>query len=180
MKSLVIYTHPYEKSFNAAILDKVLSCEEEPDLIDLYRDGFNPVMSREDLGLYNQGGSSDPLVRNYQSRIAAVGRLIFIFPVWWYDAPAMLRGFFDKVLLRDFAFDDRDGFRGLLEKDVVLITTSGDRTLGIQEPLKSLFIEHLFKSIGIKKVTWMNCETVQDDPAGREQFLAKITGELML
>ncbi|MDC7241176.1 MAG: NAD(P)H-dependent oxidoreductase [Spirochaetales bacterium] len=180
MKTLVIYTHPYEKSFNAAILDRVLSCLDEPDLIDLYADKFNPVMSREDLSVYSHGASKDPKVEKYQKRIAAAERLVFIFPIWWYDAPAMLRGFFDKVLLKDFAFDDSTGFDGLLDHEVLLFTTSGDRTAGIEGAVRPLFVEHLFSSIGCERIQWLNCEAVQDDHRLRKEFLDRVTDALKL
>ncbi len=175
MKTLVIYAHPYEKSFCAAILKECLAAlKDGDDVIDLYGDGFDPVMSREELGLYSRGGYTDPLVREYQKKIAAAGRLVFIFPIWWYDAPAILRGFFDKVMLKDFAFDDSSDFDGLLSHKTLLITSSGDRNSGIQGAVRPLFMEHLFPSIGIKDVMWMNCETVQEDEAARRRFLEDV------
>ena len=32
-------------------------------------------------------------------------RLIFIFPVWWNDAPAIIKGFIDKVMKKQFAYN---------------------------------------------------------------------------
>ena len=174
MKTLVIYAHPYEKSFCSAILAECLSTLGTADLIDLYKDGFNPVMSREELGLYSRGGFRDPLVKEYQEKIAANRRLVFIFPIWWYDAPAILRGFFDKVLLKDFAFDDSTGFDGLLNHEALLITSSGDKNSGIEGAVRPLFLDHLFPSIGIKDAKWMNCETVQEDEEARIRFLEDV------
>ncbi len=178
MNSLIIYAHPYKESFCAGILSRCLSCLDSADLIDLYEDGFNPVMSGEELALYNKGESKDPLVPLYQKKIAAAGRLIFIFPVWWYDAPAILKGFFDKVLLKDFAFDDSNGFDGLLNQEVLLITTSGDKNTGIEKAVKPLFLDHLFPSVGLTNCRWLNCETVQEAPSSREGFLEEVARAL--
>ena len=174
MSLLLIYAHPYEQSFCAAVLDRCLTRHKQADVIDLYKDNFNPVMTRDELGKYSRGGYSDPLVEVYQKKIAAAERLVFIFPIWWYDAPAILKGFFDKVLLKDFAFDDSDGFRGLMDQEVLLITASGDRNAGIEEAVRPLFMEHLFPSIGIKDAKWLNCETVQEDAAARGRFLEEV------
>ncbi|MFB8734752.1 NAD(P)H-dependent oxidoreductase [Bacillus sp. SL00103] len=42
--------------------------------------------------------------KNYQEKLNQSTELIFIFPVWWWDLPAILKGFIDKVMLRGFAF----------------------------------------------------------------------------
>ena len=45
-KTTIIYAHPYEKSFNHAILERVQALldakGQEYRLIDLHADGFNP------------------------------------------------------------------------------------------------------------------------------------------
>lgn len=59
MATTVIYAHPYEGSFNHAILQetqKLLAAKNEAcRVIDLYAEGFNPVYSKEELALFNQG-----------------------------------------------------------------------------------------------------------------------------
>ena len=32
-------------------------------------------------------------------------RRIFIFPVWWNDTPAIIKGFIDKVMKKQFAYN---------------------------------------------------------------------------
>ena len=99
MKTTIIYGHPYDKSFNRAILHDVLQCVgEEGCLIDLIKDGFNPVMSEEDLRLHGEGRSNDPLVMKYNRILDNTDRAIFIFPIWWYDMPAVMRGFMDRFI----------------------------------------------------------------------------------
>jgi putative NADPH-quinone reductase len=52
MRVLVIYCHPVETSYNAALHHSVLeglrSAGHEVDDCDLYAEGFNPVLSREE------------------------------------------------------------------------------------------------------------------------------------
>ena len=62
------------------------------ELIDLYEDGFNPVYTKEELALFNKGQALDPLVLKYQESLASCDRLIMIFPIWWADMPAIVKG----------------------------------------------------------------------------------------
>ena len=81
----IIYAHPYEQSFNHAILQRVRELLESKGeaykLIDLYADGFNPAYTKEELALFNQGKALDPLVLHYQEILKKTDRLIFIFPI---------------------------------------------------------------------------------------------------
>ncbi len=65
MNNTVIYAHPYDRSFNYAILDAVIqsidSHGEKHTVIDLCKDKFDPVMSAEDLRSYMKGKTNDPL-----------------------------------------------------------------------------------------------------------------------
>ncbi len=48
-------------------------------------------------------------------RIQSADALVFIFPLWWYSLPAMLKGYFDKVI--NFKFNG--------EKKLLWITLAG-------------------------------------------------------
>src|SRR4051794_27417862 len=56
MKVLVVYCHPCEQSFNAAVRDAAIDILEkrgqEVHLVDLYAAGFDPVMSMEEWHRY--------------------------------------------------------------------------------------------------------------------------------
>ncbi len=106
---LIIYAHPdREKSHNAAVLRFVRETLEakgaQYGLIDLYAEGFQPVLSAEE---YAGGKAVDAKVAECQQKIAGAERLIFIYPIWWYGAPAMLKGFFDRVFTPGFAYNFR-------------------------------------------------------------------------
>ena len=92
----IIYAHPYDQSFNYGILRRVQQLLDEKgekyQLIDLYADGFNPAYTKEELALFNQGKALDPLVLHYQELLKTTNRLIFIFPIWWADMPAIVKG----------------------------------------------------------------------------------------
>jgi putative NADPH-quinone reductase len=71
MKTLIIYAHPYDKSFNHAIFTKVQQIlkarKEEFPAIDLYWDNFNPAYDARELSLFKAGKTSDPNVKNIKS-----------------------------------------------------------------------------------------------------------------
>lgn len=130
MKTTIIYAHPYEESFNHAILSKEINLfsKKNHDLtvIDLYKDEFNPVFSKKELHLFHEGKTSDSLVRKYQKILQKTDQLVFIFPIWWNEAPAIITGFINKVMTPDFAYHDMShGIKGLLNsiRDVTVITT---------------------------------------------------------
>lgn len=102
-KILIIYAHPDPGSFNAAIKHRIQSVlvasNIQHQVIDLYDINYNPVLSREEL----KGFVPDE-TKAFQKRIAESTDIIFIFPVFWFRAPAMLEGFIDKVFIPGFAY----------------------------------------------------------------------------
>ena len=80
------------------------------EIADLYADGFNPALSREELAVYNQGGVLDPLVKRYQQQVPSARRLILICPIWWNDIPPARRAadVSDKVMLIGFLDHQRE------------------------------------------------------------------------
>ena len=82
----IVFAHPWNRSFNKAILDKVVEkldeTREKYTIIDLNKDKFNPVMTEEELSLYSQGKSIDPLVEKYQEILKNTDELVLVFPIW--------------------------------------------------------------------------------------------------
>ena len=167
-KTTIIYAHPYEKSFNQAILERVQALldakGQEYRLIDLYADGFNPVYTKEELALFREGKALDPLVLQYQQALKDSRRLIFIFPIWWADMPAIVKGFLDKVLLRTFAYmENRVGLlEGRLDIDEALvISTSTAPTFYLKfvcgNVITKAMLGHTLKGVGVRRRRWVNC-----------------------
>ena len=51
--------------------------------IDLYADGFSPIMTRDTLADDRSGHTDDPLVKRYIKMLQRTDRAIYIFPIWW-------------------------------------------------------------------------------------------------
>lgn len=186
MKTTIILAHPWHGSFNKAIMDttikKLKQKKKDYQIIDLNKDGFNPVLEEADLALFSKGQTSDEQVKKYQSMIKDTDELIFIFPVWWFDVPAILKGFIDKVMLKNFAYTEGStGLKGLLThiKKTTVISTSEFPTWYLVlingNPIGRTFIRSTLAGIGLKKVKWLNSGmTSTGKDATRKKFLKRV------
>ncbi|MBU3144018.1 NAD(P)H-dependent oxidoreductase [Clostridium sp. CF012] len=187
MKATIILAHPWHGSFNKSITDTVvLSYQQknkEYQIIDLNKDNFDPVLRESELALYSKGGHKDVNVKKYQDMLKESDELVFIFPIWWYSLPAILKGFLDKVMLRNFAYsEEKYRLKGLLDniKKTVVITTSQAPTWYLKfivgNPIQRTFIGGTLKSVGLKNVKWLNNDyTTTGTDKSRKQFLEKVS-----
>ena len=178
----VIFSHPWDGSFNKAILDQVVKkldeTKEKYTVIDLNKDAFNPVMTEKELSLYSQGKSIDPLVLKYQEILKNTDELILIFPVWWMSMPAILKGFFDKVMLRGFAYESgKYGIKGLLSiKSAKMITTAeAPKFLLNIMGFGMMMRKANLGGVGIKNTKWIHYSLrVKGKDEDRKKFLEKV------
>ena len=112
MRILVIYAHPVETSFHAALHARVVAAlraaGHEVDDCDLYAENFNPVLSREERINYHDTAVNQAPVKAYVERLQRADALVFCFPVWCFGLPAILKGWFDRVLMPGVSFDISD------------------------------------------------------------------------
>lgn len=176
----IVFTHPWHGSFNKAIQDVITSKLKEENkeftIIDLPKDNFNPVLSEKELSVYNKGEYLDPLVGKYQEILSKTTEIIFIFPIWWGTCPAILKGFFDKVLLFGFAYNYENGWNTLLKINKgVVITTSQGETARFKRAIEDIFIPDMLNSVGINNVKWVNNDnTSLGTNEERTEFLKQI------
>ncbi|MGL4728346.1 MAG: NAD(P)H-dependent oxidoreductase, partial [Bosea sp. (in: a-proteobacteria)] len=101
MRILLVYCHPCTESFGAALRDTASAAltlaGHEVDLIDLYAEGFDPVMGASERRGYHTPGDIEVPVADHLARLRQAEGLIFIYPTWWYGPPAMLKGWLDRV-----------------------------------------------------------------------------------
>ena len=178
MKTLVVFDHPYtadasenephNRSFSAALCEQIckkeLSEGNEIDLIDLAKDDFNPVMSKEDLANWRKGAPMNNQVANYQQRMLAADCIVFIFPIWWELMPAGTKGFLDKVYAKNILYTQlEDGVtmktRLKPNVEVVAVTTMGTPKLlyrlVFKKPVVKALGLGLCRKTGIKKFRWI-------------------------
>jgi len=136
MNVLIVHCHPEPHSFNAALtevaMDTLAAQGHDVTLADLYAEGFDPVerpdhyVHRHDTDVFlplneqrhafdNKGLSAD--VAREIERLEDADLVIVQFPLWWHAQPAMLKGWFDRVMVYGGLYSgsrryDRGHFRG--------------------------------------------------------------------
>lgn len=110
---MVIYAHPVPESFCAALHARVIGTLKSKDLqidsCNLYAEEFPAVMSMEERRAYHDETINCNSVKLYVERLQAADSLVFVFPVWNFGYPAILKGFFDRVFLPGVSFKLVDG-----------------------------------------------------------------------
>ena len=184
MNVLIIHTHPNPNSFNHAILEQVEQGLKDGNhsytVIDLYADNFNPVLvynaqiKRRDL-------VNDEETAHYRELIKQADHLIFIYPIWWYGAPAMLKGFIDRVFVSGFAYTSTGKLpKGLFtDKSAWVIYTIDSPSWFVKLFRKSIEWKVMKKAVlnfcGVKNIKrTMLADVKNSNLAGRQKWLELI------
>ena len=133
MNVFIVYAHPSEDSFTRHVRDKFIEGLETAGhsylLSDLYKMGFQTDISEAEYLREANYDLDAPLpedVMAEQSKINSCEAIVFIYPVFWTEAPAKLVGWFDRVWTYGFAYAKRkhtsNQVRGMkqLEKALVI------------------------------------------------------------
>ena len=112
MKVLYLYCHPLPESFHASLRVEALAglkrAGHEVDLLDLYAEGFDPVLSEDGRRHYHDENRNRVGLESLVARLQAADALVVQFPTWCFGLPAMLKGFFDRLFMPGVAFDLSD------------------------------------------------------------------------
>ena len=115
MHAYVVFAHPTRQSFSGAVLEAL--CRGLADgghtfeVGDLYAMGFRPDMTLAEYQreMNVRGDRADsPLPKDVEQEHRKISRadgMAFVFPLWWSDGPAMLKGWFDRVWVCGYAYD---------------------------------------------------------------------------
>lgn len=191
MRVLVLYCHPVETSFNAAVHATVVSALKrgghEVDDCDLYAEGFSPVLTREERIGYHDVPENRGPVASYVERVLRADALVICSPVWNFGFPAMLKGFFDRVFLPGVSFDMVDGKvapkLGNIKKLSAVMTYGGSRlrALLVGDPPRKVVTRVLRAVIAplapVRHTALYDLNRATD--ADRKAFLAKVEAEML-
>jgi len=115
MNILIVYAHPSKKSYTFQVLEKlksVLAVEKwNVEISDLYASNFSSDMSEEEYEREGFGRVALPIsadVWSEQEKIERADCIIFLYPVWWSDCPAKLKGWFDRVYSVGYAYGQNE------------------------------------------------------------------------
>ncbi|MBW3098427.1 NAD(P)H-dependent oxidoreductase [Pseudohoeflea coraliihabitans] len=115
MRILLVYCHPVAESYCAALREAAIRTLKitghEVDLLDLYDEKFDPVMQSEEELHYNATTLDTHPLPAQAERVRQAEGLLFVYPTWWYGPPAMLKGWLDRVLTPNVAYQLSPGDR---------------------------------------------------------------------
>lgn len=186
MKMLIIYTHPNHRSLSYAFLQEVMkgskenAAVEEVKVLDLYEEGFNPVLVfNEEKRRRNM--HADPDFALYRDQLLWADKIVLIYPIWWGRPPAMLMGYIDQMFASGFAYKDTGKIlpEGLLKgKSVICISSMKGPTLypllWLNNAHKTLMRKALFNYVGIKKVKFFEFGNMESPRGKHKEKLNKI------
>ncbi len=128
MNKLVIVANPSSKSFSHSIAEKIMNLSKQKwdtvEVLDLYttdlKQDFLRYEDKKDVW-------NDETTKQIQKKILWADELVLIFPIWWGDAPAIMKNFFDCNFNTWFAFNyvERKKVWLLTWKSARIIATSG-------------------------------------------------------
>lgn len=131
MNVFVVYCHPSNNSFTYQVKESFINglkdAGHEYVVSDLYAMGFDPVMSEGEYlreAFYNEEADVPVDVIEEQEKINGCDQIVFIYPDFWTASPAMLEGWFQRILTYGFAYGSNPGMK-VLEKATFLITMGG-------------------------------------------------------
>ncbi len=134
MRFLIVLAHPLKDSFASSVARVARETLEGNghvvDLLDLYAEDFDPRLGESERRGYFDTPYDTRAVAGIVERLQQADGLIFVFPQWWFNFPAILKGFFDRILVPGVAFDhDLKGGRIIPKLNTVKIlwalTTTG-------------------------------------------------------
>lgn len=172
MNILIVYAHPEPQSFNSKLKDIAQTVLKENGnnvvVSDLYKMNFNPVAQKSDFKyLKNNNFFKYPIeqehayknnilskeIKSELSKLLWADIIIFQFPLWWSSVPAILKGWFDKVLIYGGIYGGAYGkFKNarLFNKKAIISTTTGS-----SGDIHKQVLFHI--SHGIVEYTGMQC-----------------------
>ena len=136
---LLYFTHPNPGSLNGAAADKIeqIAKDNGHDVRrkNLYELDFNPVLGPKDFSAWQNQSVPDD-VKAEQEDIKWAERLVFVYPVWWNERPALLKGYLDRVLTFGFAYamDDK-GLHKLLDGKTAMVAITYGSPDGLYDGL---------------------------------------------
>src|SRR5581483_12164484 len=124
MNVLVVYAHHEPTSFTAAMKNEVVEAlshqGHKVEISDLYGLGFSPVAQKWDFVTTSGGHFNYMLEQDHAAKldlafspdiVAEIQKLkaadivIFLAPLWWLGPPAILKGWFERVMAMGVAWD---------------------------------------------------------------------------
>lgn len=166
MKTSLILGHPNPSSFTHAIAQAITTVltQEGHDLRfhDLYREGFDPVLTLPEMAGQPSG---DPLVELHCQQAVEADAFVIVHPNWWGQPPALLKGWIERVLRLNVAYrliprgedGSGGGASGLLRAGLAIVINTSDTAPEREaelfgDPLERIWRDCVFGFCGVTRV----------------------------
>jgi len=165
MHVYVVFCHPSHRSFTFSVLESFLAGLQDAghtySVGDLYAMDFQSDM---DLDQYERETRYEPSlpvpadVAAEQKKIGEADALVFVYPVWWSDCPAKLKGWFDRVWTLGYAYSYEVGSHatpGLGIAKALVICPAGHpveylEEIGIASSMRCIMLNDRLRGVGIE------------------------------
>lgn len=147
MKFLQIIAHPRVGSLSHQMSSFIAqSLRDQGHQViekDLYQEGFSPVLHRDEIRDYEGIADLKPELQEHVKQVLEADFLLFFYPVWWWERPAILKGWFDRIFARNLVFRVSSyGIQGCLKaKGALVVQTFGDSERNYREGPGHLSVE---------------------------------------
>ena len=166
MQVYVLFAHPSKKSFTGDVLESftlgLRDAGHSFEVADLYAMNFQSELN---LPEYKRETGLDPNaevpldVKAEQEKINKANALVFIYPVWWCDCPAKLKGWFDRVFTFGYAYQYINGehFTSKIHIEKALVLCSAGHTvehleeIGIAQSMRCIMLKDRLLGVGVKQ-----------------------------
>lgn len=161
MRILLILAHPDKSSLNHSIAREIHHSltRKGHDVIfhDLYNEAFDPILHSHEIP---RDVTLDPVIARHCSELVQAEGIIIVHPNWWGQPPAILTGWFDRIVRPGVAYrfvenDSGEGVpEGLLNaRAALVINTSNTReereNLVFGDPLERIWRDCIFGLCGV-------------------------------
>jgi NAD(P)H dehydrogenase (quinone) len=166
MHVYIVFAHPSHQSFSYAVLQAFTRGLSEAghtfDIADLYAMNFvgdmDTAQYQREVGLVPTAPVPPDVKREHES-IDKADALVFIYPLWWSDCPAKLKGWFDRVWTFGYAYvyDDDGAHTSTISLDKALVICSAGHTaehleeIGIAESMRNIMLHDRLLGVGAKQ-----------------------------
>ena len=182
MKVFIVYCHPSKDSLTREVRDSFIAGLESSGhsyvLSDLYKMDFRGDMSEDEYlreAYYRRELPVPDDVKTEQEKINSSDTIVFIYPVFWTEAPAKLKGWFDRVWTFGFAYGENRSMK-TLEKGLVLCIAGNTleyfENTGLGDAMKKVMLgDRFFDRVKAKEMIIFDA-TSRELP-GRELYREK-------
>ena len=178
MKAFIVYCHPSEDSFTSHVRDSfikgIVDSGNEYILSDLYKMDFKSDMTEQeylrDANYRNTPAVAADVLAEHE-KINSADAIVFIYPVFWTEAPAKLVGWFDRVWSYGFAYGGNKKMK-MLEKGLILCSAGNPlerlEQFGLLESMKKVMLgDRLFNRV--KQADFIVFDSTSRENPQREQ-----------